>query len=159
MYKCRSRYYVHLYIWSNTQEILHNKLCTRNIYRWTVTSRTVFGGASLYTIFKQAEVEQKRSTVQFFLPLVHLATPLHLWHTLGGSRLLHSAYRYLCPKSKRIKQWSNYLAHSAIYLTPLWCTKHYSTIQIAGMSKAIHSKWPKWQDINTLWSSRCYIKK
>ena len=62
----------------------------------------IWGSVTIYN-FNWLEVEQNVPLYNF-LPLVHLATPLHLWHTLGGSRLLHSAYRYLCPKSKRIKQ-------------------------------------------------------
>ena len=139
------------------KKIVHKYICTRNKVRWTVTSQ-LYLGEPHYNIL-QAMVEQKQFHYTIFFAQVHLATPLHLWHTIGGSRLLHSAYRYLCPRSKRINQWSNYLAHSAIYLTLSWCTKHYSTILIAGMSEAIHSKWPKWPDVNTLWSSRCYIKK
>ena len=56
---------------------------TVNILGWTVTSRTIFGGASLYTFLQRLKVEQ-HVPLYDFLPLVHPASPLHLRHTLGG---------------------------------------------------------------------------
>ena len=129
---------------------------TRQV-RWTVTSQLYLGEHHQHFLNR---LKWNRTVPRYnYLPWSTSPLLSTCGTRLGGSRLLHSAYRYLCPKSKRIKQWSNYLAHSAIYLTPSWCTRHYSTILIAGMSKAIHSKWPKWPDVITLWSSRCYIKK
>ena len=95
----RSRYYVHLYIKDKAQYTY-----IQHRVGWAVTSPNyILGGATLFTIFPEG-------TVGLVVPLNFLSpgpsresSPPGA-HNMGELSQLSLAYRYTCPRNKKIKQ-------------------------------------------------------
>ena len=75
-----------MYITATTQDkYVHLYILTR-LEGWTVSSPVYFGEANYINFFTVVKVGQAVPTYVFFT-MAHPAPPLHLAHTLGGSRL------------------------------------------------------------------------
>ena len=94
---------------------------------WAVSSPIIFMGSdTIYNFYNDGTVGQS-VPLDFFSPGPSRTSSPPGAHNRGELSQLSLAYRYLSPKSKRIKTVTNYLPHSGIYLTP--SSQYYITVQ------------------------------